>query len=218
MKSILTICISLLFATSAFAAPLANDNDFSGAISFGMVNKQHTGNLSGDLSLSRYFGLGGLKKVLPQVGIRQGISYNFIENSRDQWALDTSGFVNLNLITNEEARLVPYVGTGLGVSYNDEDYSGNVSPEAGVKIFLDDAGQTYVGLAYRYLWDFSDTDIQDGSHNAFLRVGYVWGADRPSVSSLQEELQLANACCETNNKCCQKADAISRKFNEALKK
>ena len=207
MKILVAILSVVLFAGVANAAPLDGDNEFSGAVSFGMVNDSHSGNLAGDLSFSRYFGVFGESPVLPQVGIRQGINYNFIDGARDQWLLDTSGFANLNLVDAEDAFAVPYIGTGLGVAYNDVGTSGILSPEGGVKLFVDDAGQTYVGLAYRYNWNFSNDDIGNGSHGAYLRVGYVWGGDRPTVADIAKY-----------KPCCDKADAIEEKLDDVLLK
>lgn len=205
MKKILTTIAALLMATSVAAAPMPGDNEIAGSLAFGLAQGSHTGNLSGSLGYSKYFGAWG-ENWLPSLGIRQGVGYNFIENGRDQWLLDTQVVGLVSYVPRPDARWVPFLGTGVGGAYNDVGGSGILTPTAGVKIFLDAdrgvSGNTYVGLAYQYSWLWNnirtgaDNDFGSGTHGAFLNIGYVWGSDdRPDYYSLYQNCQKELAAC-----------------------
>lgn len=222
MKSVFSVLVVLLLATSVAAAPLPGDNDISGAVSFGMAQGSHTGSLAGNIGYGRYFGKWG-ENITPQLGLRQGINFAFLDNARDQWIADTQLVGTLNWVQRPDARWVPFIGTGIGGAYNDIGGSGILSPTAGVKIFLDAdrgvAGNTYVGLAYQYnwLWDNIRTgqsnDFSNGTHGAFLNIGYAWGsAERPDYKNLYEQCQTKLADCNAALENCE------AKFKDCVRK
>jgi hypothetical protein len=217
----LAMFVSLALYGIATGAPLPDDNEITGAVSFGMAQGSHTGTLAGSVGFNRYFGSLG-ESFLPSLGIRQGVGYNFNENTRDTWLADTQLVGLVSYVPRADARWVPYIGTGVGGAYNDIGGSGVLSPTAGVKLFLDadrgEAGQTYVGLAYQYTWLWSDigtgrdNDFGDGTHGAFLNIGYVWGGARPDYKVLYEQCKVKLADCNAA------LDNCEQKFKDCVRK
>ena len=204
--------LALLIAVPAFAVPLDGDNNFRGGIAFGKISGSNSSDINGSLSLSRYVDLFETKEWLPEFGIRQGGSYTFNDDSRDQWLLDTEAFANINYV-NEETFWVPYVGVGVGGAYNDQASTGTVSPQGGVKFFVTE--QAYIDTGVRYTFPMSDNEL--GGNNALvagLGVGFVWGGDRRSV----DEIPALEASLDTANQCCARGAACCDKFEDVLKK
>jgi hypothetical protein len=207
-------------ATVAQSAPLPGDNEILGGLSFGLAQGSHTGNLSGDIGFNRYFGTWG-EDFIPSLGLKQGVGFNFNENTRDTWLASTQLVGLVSYVPRPDARWVPYLGTGVGGAYNDDGGSGMLSPTAGVKIFLDAdrgvSGNTYVGLEYEYQWLWSDlgtgrdNSFGDGAHSASLRIGYVWGSDdRPDYFNLYNECQKRLSDCNAALENCK------QKFQQCL--
>jgi hypothetical protein len=168
----LVVSALLLFASSSasvLAQPLAGDHEVE--IAGGVFHRQgsDTGNLNLDLHYGYYLTPGW------QLGLRQALNYNFIDDARDVWTATTTPFLRYNF---NFGRFVPYLGGQMGLVWNDRDTTGTIGPNAGLKIFLTD--QTYFTAGYRYDWFFTRLrDVEDntnrGNHVVNLGLGFVWG-------------------------------------------
>ncbi|MGH7871624.1 MAG: acyloxyacyl hydrolase [Candidatus Binatia bacterium] len=163
----------LLLTTPAQSAPVGGDNEAEVAAGFFHAQGSDTGSFNVDLQFGRYLTPGW------ELGIRQALNYNFIDDGRDAWVASTVPFLLYNFHFND--RVIPFLGAGLGAAYNDDDITGTLAPQAGVKIFLTD--QTYLGLRYRYEWFFNsfkraDNEAAHGNHVATIGIGFVWGGTR----------------------------------------
>jgi hypothetical protein len=153
-----------------YALPLAGDSEIQ--ISGGASHSQgsDSGNFNADINYGYYLSPGW------ELGFRQAISYNFVDDGPDAWNATTTPFLHYNFrITNI---LVPYLGISGGVVWNDRDVTGTFGPNAGLKLFV--ADQTFVNIGYRYEWFFKNFEAArdnrtHGNHVANIGLGFVWG-------------------------------------------
>jgi len=167
----------VLIAKPAQSAPVDGDNGVEVSGGFSHAQGSDSGNLNLDLLYGRYLTPGW------ELGIRQALNYNFIDDATDSWVATTAPFVAYNFHFND--RVIPFLGVGAGLAWNDRDVSGLLSPMGGVKIFLTD--QTYLGLRYRYEWFFNslkraDNNSDDGNHVGTIGIGFVWGGARKTTN------------------------------------
>jgi opacity protein-like surface antigen len=167
----------VLISTPAQSAPVGGDNEVEAAAGFFHAQGSDSGSFNVDLQFGRYLTPGW------ELGIRQALNYNFIDDGRDSWVATTTPFLVYNFHFNDY--VIPFLGAGLGAAYNDSDITGTLAPQAGVKIFLSD--QTYLGLRYRYEWFFNsfkraDNNADQGNHVATIGIGFVWGGARKSTN------------------------------------
>jgi hypothetical protein len=167
-----TIAVAgLAFSGPALAAPVAGDHEAEVAAGFFHAQGSDSGAFNADINLGHYLTPGW------EIGFRQALSYNFIDDGRDTWVATTAPFLNYNFHFLD-GRLVPFLGGSIGVAYNDRDITGTLGPNAGVKVFLTD--QTYLGLRYRYEWFFDSLkraggNADHGNHVVNIGIGFVWG-------------------------------------------
>jgi hypothetical protein len=167
----LTLVTGLLLGNGA-ARALPGDGASELLVSGGFFHTQDTdeGNLNADLSYGYYLTPGW------QLGLRQAINYNFVDDARDFWLATTAPFINYNFrLTNI---IVPYLGAFIGLAWNDRDETGIVGPQAGVKFYVHD--NAFLNLGYRYEWLFSrikaiEDNKSDGNHVGNIGVGFTWG-------------------------------------------
>jgi hypothetical protein len=65
-----------------------------------------------------------------QLGFRQALNYNFIDDGSDVWMATTAPFVNYQLRITDI--IVPYLGAFIGAAWNDRDVTGALGPQAGI--------------------------------------------------------------------------------------
>ena len=177
-RQILTTCtailLSALVAKPAFAGPAANDNELLLNAGFFHGQGSDFSNVNLDLSWGRF-----LNNPAWQIGLFQGLNWNIIDHAEDPWAATTAPFVRYHFLgISEENRVVPFLGAFLGAVWNDDDITGTLGPEAGLKFFVTD--QTFIQTRYRYEWFFDDFESagnqsDDGNHVIAIGIGYVWG-------------------------------------------
>ena len=165
--------LSLFIVRPVYAAPVAGDNEIEASGGLFHAQGSDSGALTADLSYGKYLTPGW------ELGLRQGLNYNFIDDHRDQWTATTTPFVNYHFVLSDT--FVPFLGAFIGPVWNDRDISGTIGPAAGLKIFLNE--QTYLGLRYRYEWFFNSfktvaDERTDGNHVTTLGIGFVWGGAR----------------------------------------
>ena len=171
--------LSLLFLLSVptYAASVQGDNEVEIAGGFFHAQGLGTGALSADLAYGYYLTPGW------EIGLRQALSYNFIDDHRDIWTATTTPFINYNFHVTE--RIIPFLGGFVGAAWNDRDATGTIGPSGGVKIYLSD--QTYLSTRYRYEWFFDslrgiDRNKSNGNHVVNIGLGFVWGGTRKTTN------------------------------------
>ena len=166
--------VSLVFgSTTAMAAPDAGARELQVSGGFFHSQGSDTGSLNTDLSYGYYFTPGW------QLGIRQGLNYNFIDDHRDFWVATTTPFLNYNFRVTDI--IVPYLGGFMGLVWNDRDATGTIGPQTGVKFFVHD--RTFLNLGYRYEFFFDrieaiDNNTSRGNHVFNIGIGLTWGGAR----------------------------------------
>jgi len=164
----------LLAAGSANAAAGAGASELLAAGGFTHRQGSDVGNLNADLSYGYYLSPGW------QLGLRQAINYDFVDDGRDFWLATTAPFINYNFRLTEI--IVPYLGAFIGAAYNDRDGTGIVGPQGGFKFFVHNNAFLHLGYRYEVLWDRVD-DINNnsshGNHVGNIGVGFTWGGSKP---------------------------------------
>ena len=168
------VLISLLLA-SGVAEAAARGGSSEAQVSGGFFHSEGSdeGSLSADLSYGFFFTPGW------QVGFRQALNYNFIDDRRDFWVATTSPFINWHFPVTDI--IVPYIGTFLGVVWNDRDATGTLGPQAGVKFYVHEGA--FLNLGYRYEFFFSRVETIDdnstrGNHVFNIGIGFNWGGTK----------------------------------------
>lgn len=171
--SAVVLTLVLVASSAATAAPLRGAHELQ--LSGGFFHSQGSddGSLNADVSWGYYLTPGW------QVGLRQALNYNFIDDRRDFWVATTSPFLNYNFHLSET--IVPYLGGFMGLVWNDRDITGTIGPQAGVKFFVHDTA--FLNLGYRYEFFFDkiraiDNNASDGNHVFNIGIGLTWGGTK----------------------------------------
>ena len=168
--AIFILCFGI---STANAAPGAGASELQAAGGFFHAEGSDSGSLNADLSYGFYLTPGW------QVGFRQAVNYNFIDDARDFWIATTAPFINYNFRLTEI--VVPYLGGFIGLVWNDRDETGTIGPQAGVKFFVHD--RAFLNLGYRYEWFFDriraiEDNTSDGNHVFNIGIGLTWGGTK----------------------------------------
>lgn len=171
VKAVYAAIISafLLASNVAMAGPRAGSSELQVSGGFFHSQGSDVGSFNADVSYGYYFTPGW------QWGIRQGLNYNFIDDERDVWTATTAPFLNYNFRLTDI--IVPYLGTFLGVVWNDRDATGTVGPQAGVKFFVHDTAFLNLGYRYEFFFDHIkavDDNATRGNHVFNIGVGLHW--------------------------------------------
>lgn len=161
---------SLLSAGTVIAAPTDGASEVQVSAGFFHAQGSDSGNLNADLSYGYYLTPGW------QLGIRQALNYNFVDDARDFWLASTTPFINYNFHVTDI--IIPYLGGFIGLVWNDRDATGTIGPQAGVKFYVHE--RTFLNLGYRYEFFFNrfeaiDDNKSRGNHVANLGIGITWG-------------------------------------------
>lgn len=158
-------------AIPAFALPQGGENEIEVSAGYFRAVGTGSGTFNGDLLFGRYF-----DNPAWEVGIRQGFNHSQRDKSPDFWTATTAPFVSYhfrNLLANEA---VPFIGGQLGAVWNDEDFTGTIAPDAGIKFYIGD--NTYFVTRYRYEWFFDKfktvDETTDASHVVTAGLGFNW--------------------------------------------
>ena len=165
------LCISLAAAPYAFAGPRDGAQEIQGAASY--IRPLGTGSvgLVADVSYG-YF----LNPML-EVGIRQGYVLAHNDDAPDVWNAVTTPFLDVHFADwIPDQRFVPFLGGFVGGVWNDDDGTGVLGPEGGIKLHLSD--DAFIAARYRYEWFFDELDspdTQQSNHVGLIALGYQWG-------------------------------------------
>ena len=159
-------------AKSSHAQPTANDLEVEVAGGLFHAQGSDTGALNVDLALGYFLTPGW------EVGFRQALNYDFIDDARDVWVATTAPFLNYNF---RFGNVVPFLGAFIGLAWNDRDATGTIGPQGGIKFFFNP--QIYLGIRYRYEWFFNSFErvgrnADHGNHVFNIGFGYLWGGTR----------------------------------------
>lgn len=181
---ILLVVLAILpfVAARANAQPVGGANEVSGAASFFRPLGTGAGTFNLDAAYGKYF-----DDPRWQWGIRQSYTLNHDDDTRDVWNAVTAPFINYQFLgedivgVGKPTALVPYLGGFVGAVWNDEDFTGTVGPQAGVKAWF--TRSSFVGVQYRYEWFFDEIEqadeFQDSNHVVTIGFGYSWNGDHP---------------------------------------
>jgi outer membrane protein with beta-barrel domain len=163
------LCL-LLGVGSASAAPEAGMSELQAAGGFFHSQGSDSGSLNAELSYGYYLTRGW------QVGLRQALNYDFIDDHRDFWVATTVPFLNYNFRVTDI--IVPYLGGFIGLVWNDRDTTGTIGPQGGIKFFVHDTA--FINLGYRYEFFFNrikaiEDNASRGNHVFNIGVGLTWG-------------------------------------------
>ena len=164
-------CVAFLATAPAYTFQDVGDKEVEFTGGFSHADGTDVGTLNADASIGYY--------VAPRVniGVRQTLSYSFVDDGNDTWIASTIPFVNYNFDTGNP-KLRPFVGAFIGAAYNDDDTTGTMGPALGIKYFISD--DTAIVARYRYEWYFDDltfndaTDTADGNHILTVGMSYLW--------------------------------------------
>jgi hypothetical protein len=172
-------CVMISFLAGAInvnAAPRQGASELQ--VSGGLFHAEGSdvGNLNLDLSYGWYLSPGW------QLGFRQAVNYNFIDDASDQWIATTAPFVNYHFRVTDI--IVPYLGAFIGAAWNDRDVTGTIGPQGGVKFFVHE--QAFLNLGYRYEWFWNrfrriEDESDNGNHVFNIGIGFTWGGTGPST-------------------------------------
>ncbi len=161
----------LLMGAAATVQAIQDDGDRTLQLAGGYFHGDgsDTGILNLDLSYGYYI------TVHWELGILQSLAYSFNDRIDDVWAASTIPYFNYHFRTQETFQ--PFIGAFIGGSYNENDLTGTIGPQAGFKSYVSD--KTYVMARYRYEWFFEELEIgeigedrSDGNHVVTLGVGF----------------------------------------------
>jgi hypothetical protein len=185
MKSFLSIvCGSLVLLSNvgiALSQPLAEDQAVFLSGSYFRPLGSGTGSVNLDAAYSYHFDDPSF-----ELGLRQSFTLNHNDDAPDVWNAVTAPFVNYNFLGDNlfgiphPTTIVPFVGAFVGAVWNDEDFTGTVGPQGGLKAYL--SRNTFIAATYRYEWFFDEIgdadETQDANHVVSLGIGYQWGGSR----------------------------------------
>ena len=162
---------TLAVAPASFAIQDQGDKEIEFTGGFSHTSGSNVGTANADVSIGYY--------VAPRVnlGVRQTLSYSFVDDGSDTWSASTIPFVNYNFET-KNPYFRPFIGAFVGAAYNRDDTTGTAGPAVGFKYFLSD--NTAVVTRYRYEWYFDElsfddaTDTADGNHIVTVGMSYSW--------------------------------------------
>jgi hypothetical protein len=173
LSTVIVFVSIVLGGAIAAAAPDAGSSEF--LVSGGFSHRQGSdfGNFNADLGYGYYLTPGW------QLGIRQALNYEFIDDRRDVWTATTAPFLNYHFRMTDI--IVPYLGGFIGLAWNDRDATGTIGPQAGVKLFVHE--RAFVNIGYRYEFFFDkiraiDNNASDGNHVGNIGVGLTWGGSK----------------------------------------
>ena len=83
------LIVLVLIATPAQSAPVGGDNEVEADAGFFHAQGSDSGSFNADLQYGRYLTPGW------EIGIRQALSYNFIDNGGDTWVATTTPLLTL---------------------------------------------------------------------------------------------------------------------------
>jgi hypothetical protein len=166
----LGVFLAVFGSSQGYAGPLAGDSEVLMSGGFFHQQDSDTGNFNIDLSYGYYLTPGW------EIGLRQALNYNFVDDGPDFWLATTAPFIVYNFRITDV--MVPYLGVTGGIAWNDDDVTGLIGPAAGLKLFV--ADQAFINLGYRYEWFFKSfrgvgNNKSDGNHVGNIGVGFVWG-------------------------------------------
>ena len=166
--TLLVLCL----ASAGHAQPYEGSQEVQGGGSFFHAIGSGAGTFNADVAYG-YF-----PTPLVEVGLRQGYNLSQNDGPGDVWNATTTPFIDFHFTDLWDRNyLVPFAGGFVGLVWNDQDLTGTVGPEAGLKAYL--STDSFISARYRYEWFFDELEsvqtTQDANHVVGIALGYTWG-------------------------------------------
>jgi hypothetical protein len=165
-------------AASLYAQPKSNDNEILLSASLFRPINSGSGSFNADAVYSYHF-----DNPAFELGLRQSFTYSFSDTESDVWNAVTAPIARYNILTDtilgipRRDEFVPFVGGLLGAVWNDNNMTGTMGPEVGLRWYARES--TFLLLSYRYEWFFESLDNSDkpqsANHVVALGIGFNWG-------------------------------------------
>jgi outer membrane protein W len=167
----ISFAAAITVAPTSYALQDQGDKEIEFSGGFSHASGSDVGTINADVSLGYY--------AAPRLslGIRQTLSYAFVDDAPDSWTASTIPFVNYYFETSNQ-NFRPFIGAFVGAAYNEDDTTGTAGPAVGFKYFLSD--NTAVVTRLRYEWYFEEltlkdsTNTSDGNYIATVGMSYSW--------------------------------------------
>ena len=168
---VLSVILALCAVSNLYAQPQQGQQELILTAGLDRQIGSGVGNFNGDITYGHFI------DDSFQLGVRQGMSYTFSDDTQDFWRATTVPFVDYHCEGfGRDNQVVPVLGGFVGAVWNDEDFTGTVGPQAGLKIYVDDSA--FFLTRYRYEWFFEDLDdvneTIDSAHVVTAGFGYTW--------------------------------------------
>lgn len=165
------LIMAMVLASTCYALPREGTQELLVSGGLNRTIGTGTGNFNGDLSY------GWFMDQAVEAGIRQQFSYTFADDASDVWRATTAPFLDYHFNTwGKDNNILPFVGGFAGAVWNDDDFTGTVGPEAGIKAYLNE--DTFILLRYQYQWFFDEldevNDTLDSVHVMNVGLGFNW--------------------------------------------
>jgi hypothetical protein len=170
--------LGLVFIATIVVEPLAaqgfkdGDRMLQGSLGFFHQQGSDQGTLSIDVTYSKFV------TSVWELGVSQGVGVAFLDGADDIWSGSTIGIANYHFRPGNNVS--PFVGAFVGASYNENDSTGTIGPNLGVKALVGE--NAFVLLRYRYEWFFDSLKLSnidmvgdnrsDGNHVVTVGLGY----------------------------------------------
>lgn len=174
LRSFISLALIAVFVGQPVSAEgfKAGDRMLQGSLGFFHAQDSDQGTLSIDITYSKFV------TNVWELGLSQGVGVAFIDDADDIWSGSTIGLANYHFRPGNN--ISPFVGAFIGASYNDDDSTGTIGPNLGVKALIGD--NAFVLARYRYEWFFDELDLSDideiddnrsdGNHVVTVGLGY----------------------------------------------
>src|SRR5437762_11779327 len=105
----LVLPLTMVGPKISYGTPVSWDNEIDVAAVFFHTQGSDTGSFNADLSYGYYLTPGW------ELGLRQGLNYDFIDGARDSWRATTTPFLFYNF---QFGNIVPFLGLAGGIAWN----------------------------------------------------------------------------------------------------
>lgn len=156
---------------NVYAAPVEGTHEIQVAAGYNRQIGSGSGTFNADVGYGYY-----LDKAW-EVGVRQQFSYTLVKEDSDIWLATTAPFIDYHFNAwGRDQNVVPFIGAILGAVWNEDDFTGTVGPEAGLKVYL--SNDTFISARYNYQWFFDEIDevnkTLDSAHIVAVGLGFNW--------------------------------------------
>src|SRR5439155_12545253 len=111
----LVLPLTMVGTKISYGVPVAGDSEIDVAAGFFHTQGSDSGSFNADLSYGYYLTPGW------ELGFREALNYNFIDDARDTWRATTTPFLFYKF---QFGNIVPFFGFAGRIGWDDRNYSG----------------------------------------------------------------------------------------------